>query len=106
MSTGFYEGTNAPSAQKLANRAAAFKYADPLQIGSEGTPGCPQREAAIMPKGGSFPTIFTFSHDKISFSAKMLLIKTSLQHASGDFTTIRIFLQQQLLQTKEDSRHE
>ena len=106
MLTGFYEGTNAPSTQKLANRTTAFKYADPLQIGSEGAPGCPQREAAIVPKGGSFPTIFTFSHDKISFSAKMLLNKSSLQHATGNFTTIRIFLQQKLLQTKEDSRHE
>lgn len=106
MLTGFYEGTNALSTQKLTNRATAFKYADPLQIGSEGAFRCPHRETAIVPKGGSFSTIFTFSHDKNSFSAKMLLIKTSLQHATANFTTIRIFLQQELLQTKEDSRHE
>jgi len=106
MLTGFYEGTNAPSAQKFANRVAAFKYTDPLEIRSEGAPGCPQRKATIVPEGGSFPTVFTFSHDKISFSAKMLLIKSSLQHATGNFTTIRIFFQQELLQTKEDSRHE
>lgn len=93
MLLSLYEGTNTPGAQKLANRAAAFKNADPLQVGSKGAPGCPQREAAIVSEGGGFPTIFTFSHDKISFSAKTLLIKTSIQHATGNSTTTRIFFQ-------------
>jgi len=94
MSIGFYEGTNAPRAQKFANRAPAFKDTDPLQIRAEGPVGRSQREAAIMSEGGRFPTIFTFSHDKISFPAIMLLIKASLQHATGNFTTTRIFFQE------------
>lgn len=93
MLLGFYKGPNTPGAQKLANRASAFEYTDPLQIGSEGPSGCPQRETAIVSEGGGFPTIFTFSHDKISFSAKTLLIKTSFQHATGNSTTTRIFFQ-------------
>lgn len=106
MLLSLYEGTNTPGAQKLANRASAFENADPLQVGSEGAPGCPQREAAIMSKGGRFPTIFTFSHDNISFSAKTRLIKTSFRHAKRNFTTTRIFFQSMLLQTKEDSTYE
>lgn len=90
---GFYKGTNTLGAQKLANRAAAFKNADPLQIGAKGPFGRPHRKAAVLPEGGGFPTIFTFSHGKISFSAKILLINPSFQHATANFTINRIFFQ-------------
>ncbi len=98
MLCSFDESTNAPGAQQLVDRSTAFKDAGPLQIGAESSPGCPQREAAIMSESSGLSAIFTFSHDKIPFPAIMLLIKTSLQHATANFTTTRIFFQQGLFQ--------
>jgi hypothetical protein len=93
MLYSFDESTNAPGAQQLADRAAVLKDADPLQIRTERPSGSPHRVAAIMSKGCDFPAIFTFCHDKISFPAIMLLSKSSLQHATANFTINRIFFQ-------------
>ena len=78
MLAGFDESTNTPGAQKFAYRAATFKNTHTLQVGAKSPPGRPQGEASIVPKGGGFSTVFTFSHEMNSFSAKMQLIKTSL----------------------------
>lgn len=93
----FDESTNAPSAQKLTHRTAALEDRHPLQIGAEGSSGCPLRKAAIVSKGGGFPTIFTFCHDKISFQAIMQLINAMFQHTNANFTTMRIFFQSAML---------
>ena len=104
MLYSFYKSANAPGAQQLADRAAFLKDADPLQIGAERPSGSPHRVAAIMSEGCDFPAIFTFCHDKISFPAIMLLNNSSLQHATANFTTNRIFFQQGLFQILRGQR--
>ncbi|OGN75807.1 MAG: hypothetical protein A2X24_00915 [Chloroflexi bacterium GWB2_54_36] len=104
MLCSFDESTNALGAQQLADRAAALKDARPLQIRPERPSGSPHRVAAIMSEGSGLPAIFTFSHDKIPFPAIMLLIKTSLQHATANFTTTRIFFQLGLFQIQRGQR--
>jgi len=94
----FDESTNAPGAQQLAHRTVALEDAHPLQIRAEGPSSSPLRKAAIVSKGGGFPTIFTFCHDKISFQAIMQVINAIFQHANGNSTTVRIFFQPAMLQ--------
>jgi len=105
MSIGFYEGTNAPRAQYFANRASAFKNTDPLQIRAEGPVRRTQRETAIVSEGGRFPTIFTFSHDKISFPAIILLIKHRFNTRLGILPQPVSFFNNNC-STKEDSKYE
>jgi hypothetical protein len=94
----FDESTNASGTQQLAHRTVARKDAHPLQIRAEGPSGRTQRMAAIMSEGSGFSTIFTFCHDMIPFPAIIQSINAIFLHASGDFTTMRIFFQPAMFQ--------
>jgi hypothetical protein len=62
MLSGLYNRPDALRAQNLANLTPIFHHQHLLKVRAEGAVGRPQREAAIVPEGCGFATVFTLCH--------------------------------------------